>query len=123
MRKAVLRLVAGDYVALLRERLPPSGRPLTHDLEARLMLLIEAIPEGQEPEFGQPGYLTVQNVKDTIEWLFTSLARSQGDAWPLAAHLCRLDALDSVCEILSAVAAPPRTIGHKDAPPASVEGA
>lgn len=106
MHRQVLRLVLKEFLGVLNSRFPPSGQPTLHDLEARAVLLVDALTPEAAPSFGDAEHMSTRGVVSALEWLLKSLASAYtGDSWAqLAVHALRLIALESVPQILQNLA-------------------
>lgn len=105
MKRAALKLVLKTFADWLSGQFPPAGKPAIHDLVARGITLIDAIPSGQEPDVNTIDTLDEAGVEKALNWLFTALTNASiGDpGWTLCLHSLRLLMQRHVVEIARAV--------------------
>lgn len=113
MKRSILRLTMNTFTTWLTQRLPPSGQPYVHDLQARWTVLVEALVDQTElPDMGDINKLDADHMSTALEWLFSALNKAHvSDSWTgIAVHSLRLLALRNVSELLTMIASPPKTI-------------
>lgn len=76
MRQVLMKLVAKTFLTWLSKKLPPSGQPFLHVLEADCLIVIEAMPDGIGPRITSTEKLTEEKVKDIIEWTLGAIRNS-----------------------------------------------
>lgn len=115
MRQLVLRLVMRGFVAHLSSRFPPSGQPHLHLLEARFTVLLDALPDGDGPNLGDPQQLSLEATTAALEWLVKTLADAfVNDSWAtLSAHLLRLEAIAGAAAVHAALMDPTRSLDSR----------
>lgn len=116
--KQLRRLVIGTFCDWLRDRLPSAGKPYVHDFRARVLHLVEMMPDEPRPES-----LDLATTRACLEWAFHNMIKSavrpnedDDGLWvpgPLAIHVLRLVAIASAADVLAAIT-------RQGAPPASL---
>ncbi len=112
MKRAMLRLVMKLFITSLRQELPPAGGPIVHDLEARCIVFIDAIPENSELDIPiEATKLDEKGVLACLEIIFSGLSAGySADSWALLAiHLMRLKAKEYAPYILTSLLPSPGT--------------
>lgn len=99
MRRAILRLVATNYTQWLCNRLPPSDRPALNDLQARFIVLIDALPDNPDIALNEP--LDKEGIQTALDWLFSTINKANpGDSWvSLAVSLMKTNVSEHIDEI------------------------
>jgi hypothetical protein len=103
MRRAILRLVATSYTQWLNTRLPPSDQPSLHDLQARFLVLIDALPDNPDIPLEEP--LDREGIQTALDWLFVTIHKANaGNSWVfLAVSLMRVYCSEHIDEIVDRI--------------------